>query len=834
MQEVTITPAGNASVTISGQVPQAVTVTGVTLGISGPTGPTGPSGPMGATGPQGPPGPTGAGIPTGGTTGQVYAKNSNTDYDGIFKTLSKTDVGLSNVDNTSDINKLISTATQTALNAKKNKDSSEFNVLDYGAAGDGVTNDTLAFALTAAALQSNGSGTLIIPGGRTYIVGQQTFANGTGKGYAYQASDIISISNCSKVNIVSHGAVIRLAPNMKFGAYDPVTGNAYTPSSLPFVNQDYKANIGYMFNLVGNDVVTFEGSMELDGNMSSVLLGGQFGDTGYQVPAYGLRVANSKNVYLENIYAYHHALDGIYIGQTSSYDGVERRPHTLVNVRSLNNARQGLSLAGGNGITAINCKFNQNGSTSNSFASLPKSGVDLEAELGKLRNVEFINCEIRDNGASGLVSLNGDVDSVRFSRCDLITRTGNSVDQNMPGFSFRDCLIAGGLVTYYDATNNPSKAARFTHCYITNESSVIGGTTTSRVVSTSGGVGAKFEDCTIVYAQGPYAEISNSSIKDTKLYQTAGTESTLTDAAYSWYCIGTDLDGAQWFDAIVNTPATGYYIALDSASKAIGYNFLTSAGGKLKWNSATTGTVGLNSTQPLSLADFYNTTDVTTNYERFRMSWLSNIFTLSSEAGGTGTPRDVIFKNPVSSYTMKYAATTKHQFDIATGASNQTGLAINYTGSNTSGSATPFAVKPTYNQGVSSASATDFLVNRTEIAVGSGSQLLADFQVGSVSKFKIENSGRITSTGLVVASRTVTAATTITGADYTVRFNSTSAISQALPTTGVSTGQVFLLKNVNTGVVTITNTIEGTANRTLATQYSSLRVQWNGSSYDII
>ena len=72
-------------------------------GATGATGPTGPQGPSGATGPQGivgatgpsgapstipgPTGPTGAtgaagvGVPTGGTTGQVLAKTSNTNYD---------------------------------------------------------------------------------------------------------------------------------------------------------------------------------------------------------------------------------------------------------------------------------------------------------------------------------------------------------------------------------------------------------------------------------------------------------------------------------------------------------------------------------------------------------------------------------------------------------------------------------------------------------------------------------------------------------------------------------------------------------------------------------
>ena len=58
------------------------------------------------------------GFQPGGTTGQVLRKASAADYDTQWATLVKADVGLGNVDNTSDANKPVSTATQTALNDK--------------------------------------------------------------------------------------------------------------------------------------------------------------------------------------------------------------------------------------------------------------------------------------------------------------------------------------------------------------------------------------------------------------------------------------------------------------------------------------------------------------------------------------------------------------------------------------------------------------------------------------------------------------------------------------------------------------------------------------------
>lgn len=64
------------------------------------------------------PGAVGAGVAFGGTAGQYLKKTSSVDYATEWATLTKSEVGLSNVDNTSDANKPISTATQTALDTK--------------------------------------------------------------------------------------------------------------------------------------------------------------------------------------------------------------------------------------------------------------------------------------------------------------------------------------------------------------------------------------------------------------------------------------------------------------------------------------------------------------------------------------------------------------------------------------------------------------------------------------------------------------------------------------------------------------------------------------------
>lgn len=70
--------------------------------------------------------------------------------------------------------------------------------------------------------------------------------------------------------------------------------------------------------------------------------------------------------------------------------------------------------------------------------------------------------------------------------------------------------------------------------------------------------------------------------------------------------------------------------------------------------------------------------------------------------------------------------------------------------SNSSGFANPVYINSLYNQS-STASATDLLINRTETAVGSGAQLLQDWQVGGVSQASMDNGGVLSLDSLICA-----------------------------------------------------------------------------------
>jgi hypothetical protein len=92
MPDATITSTASTFGTITGtfaadQSTVTGTISGVitgtlsgSVGVPGPQGPAGSPGAQGPAGPQGEPGTPGVGVPAGGTTGQVLAKTSGTDY----------------------------------------------------------------------------------------------------------------------------------------------------------------------------------------------------------------------------------------------------------------------------------------------------------------------------------------------------------------------------------------------------------------------------------------------------------------------------------------------------------------------------------------------------------------------------------------------------------------------------------------------------------------------------------------------------------------------------------------------------------------------------------
>ncbi|MEP6927759.1 MAG: right-handed parallel beta-helix repeat-containing protein [Ginsengibacter sp.] len=332
------------------------------------------------------------------------------------------------------------------------------DIKSFGAKGNGKTNDQAAFKKAADYFnQRGGNGKLIIPKG-IYILGNQVFMGGQLNKPAYQGEDVLHFTNIKNFSIEGVvGSILKYKKGLRFGAFSPATGKVYEHGNNYFVNRSYAAILGSCIAIENCSNIQIS-LLSLDGNNQNILLGGVYGDVGRQIPHNGIYILNSNSISINKITAHHFGLDGIIISNKESnvIDSIR-----LTNCIFEYNSRQGLSWVGGNQLYVKNCKFNHTGREK--FSSPPGAGVDIEAEVGPVRNGVFENCEFIDNKGCGLVADSGNSGDCTFLQCTFWGTTSWSIWITKPGISFYNCKIYGSIVHGY---NSPSiqSATKFYNC----------------------------------------------------------------------------------------------------------------------------------------------------------------------------------------------------------------------------------------------------------------------------------------------------------------------------------------------------------------------------------
>lgn len=326
----------------------------------------------------------------------------------------------------------------------------------FGAAGDGVTNDSAAFAQMSKAVNGAGGGTIVLRA-TTYLVGGNV-PDPTGE-YAYGPATIMNFDGCSKnLTIEGNGARLLCQEGLRFGTFDPATGLP-TNNPLPYTGSGQLASPYAAMIQVQNCTapVVIKG-LELDGNIAKLIIGGPYGDTGWQIPAYGLRlVNNSGGESVIGVHVHHQPVDGVLIDAPA----VRTTSTSLEEVVSEYNVRQGCSVIGGSNFSFTNCKFNHSGKAG--MVSAPGAGFDIEAESSGIRNLGFTNCEFADNSGCGIVADSGDSAGATFNTCRFIGTTSWAAWPNKPQMLFENCTFVGSICNTYGSAD-ATQATQFKSC----------------------------------------------------------------------------------------------------------------------------------------------------------------------------------------------------------------------------------------------------------------------------------------------------------------------------------------------------------------------------------
>ena len=345
---------------------------------------------------------------------------------------------------------------------------------DFGAVGDGRTNDQAAFDKATAFFNQRattpagaGPAVLTIPKGTYLVSGQDAAGHGLG---------VLTLSGCRNLRVEGADSAtteISYPKGLRYGSFDPKTRQVFEAPAAFFVDRSYAADVGTCLVLSQCDNVSISG-LSINGNSASAVVGGHWGDTGIQLNYDGVFVSGSRRITLRGLALHHLGRDGIQVlnNLTKSLDDPQQESILLDGLSCRYNGRQGLSITGANGLRAVNCDFSHTGrvlitALGRALVSNPGAGVDIEPEGGFVTNVRFDNCRFVDNAGQGLVSdRQGNAHTVKnivVANSLLWGTTNWSAWVTHPGFLFQNSRIYGAFVHGCQA-ENAAEATRFVGC----------------------------------------------------------------------------------------------------------------------------------------------------------------------------------------------------------------------------------------------------------------------------------------------------------------------------------------------------------------------------------
>lgn len=724
----------------------------------------------GAKGDPGAPGAPGAGIIAGGTANQALTKIDSADYNAQWQTIDKTFIGLGNVDNTSDATKNSASATLT------NKTISGSSNTITNVPQSAVTNLTSDLAGKEPTVTA-GSSSQYYRGDKTWqtlnkaAVGlsdvdntsdstkNSAIATLTNKTISGSVNTITNIGNSALTNsaITIAGTSTSLGGSISQDTITGLSSTGLVKRTGTNTLATAVSGIDYLPATVGTDLLRGDGS---GGTTAAVP------ETDYVTPS-GTGTLNNKTINAGQFTGVNEFQNGSTIAlyntadQTTNYERI--REYFASNVASIRME------AGGTGVYR-------------DFT------IGTNTRLLSITNTPDANGIFRFDISTSTASAAGVVIG-RSQGGAQSTLTQSSGSFNI--LSLQSAINQSGTAGYTALLINPTETATGSGAKRLLDLQV-GGTTKFNVdntgIATVAAVGTAAGSLVSVDGAQTLTNKTLTNPRVNTIYDTNGNKSLQLNAtasavnylyvvngatgnSISFRANGTDTNISIGMfskgsgQVQIRSDTNGFILAGDSVASGVNYVGLTNAATGTGPTITSTGsdtnidlTLKAKGTGNLLIPSGtgslqYNTTDQTTNYERVRHYWSSNVYTISSDVGGTGTVRPIriisgnaTFGINESTQSLVFTRTTPSTvttlFDLTTAG---TGL------SGTSSSQYGMRINPTINQS-STAGYTMLLINPTESATGSGAKLLADFQVGGTSKVSIKNDGVIFPVQAVTAS----------------------------------------------------------------------------------
>jgi hypothetical protein len=355
----------------------------------------------------------------------------------------------------------------------------DFSPEDYGAAGDGAADDTVAFAAMAAAINAlpGGRAAITLGAGKTYRVGQQTLAGNTTSNGSWLPAPILKLLDMSTLIINGNGAVIKVNDGLRAGTFDPITGAPTGTVDVAIAstagNQKYVAGPGHVIELYNVDTVAIR-DLTIDGNDAAMVKAGGIGNAGsadYSVPGSGVIVQRGDTLIVDNCNIHHCLLDGLEFYDNGTTLNTEGHRITISASNFSYAGRNAVFFGGSSNIHVHSSKFNHVGR--GAFYTGPGSGIDFEAYYPyRARNTIVESCEFIDNRSRAYSAAEG-FGKLTLKRC--LFRTSGSLGivyaARGPDVTHEDCTFYG-LLNYYgsdtydpDSVLKPDTGTQFWRCH---------------------------------------------------------------------------------------------------------------------------------------------------------------------------------------------------------------------------------------------------------------------------------------------------------------------------------------------------------------------------------